>query len=89
MSHQFKSGDLALTLVGDEKYPAMTEVELLAFLRPGDTFTLGRMKLPLIKACWHCRSKYWEMVFRSEDLMPLRSDFCPERQKAEEAEPCA
>lgn len=89
MNHNFKPGDFALTLVGNDSYPAMTEVELIRFLTPGDVWEYKELLLPLVKAVWVCRSRCWEMVYQPKDLMPLRGDFAPEQQRAKEAEPCA
>ena len=89
MSHNFKPGDLALTLVGNELYPAMTQVELIDSLNPGDVWPYKGLNLPLQKCVWVCRSRHWEMIYQPKDLMPLRGDFTHEQQKAKEAEPCA
>ncbi|ARA80239.1 hypothetical protein [Pseudomonas amygdali] len=85
MSHQFKPGDLALTLVGNDLYPVMTQVELIETLNAGDVWTYKGLKFPLQKAVWVCRSRYWEMIYQAKDLMPLRGNFAPEKQKAKEA----
>ena len=85
MSHNFKPRDLALTLVGNDLYPAMTQVELIEMLQPGDVWPYKGLKLPLAKAAWVCRSRYWEMIYQPKDLMPLRGNFTHEQQKAKEA----
>ena len=85
MSHNFKPGDLALTLAGDEIYPAMTQVELVEMLQPGDLWSHKGLRIPLVKVVWVCRSRYWEMIYQPKDLMPLHGDFTHEQQKAKEA----
>ncbi|WLH42098.1 hypothetical protein [Pseudomonas sp. FP2254] len=85
MSHNFKAADLALTLVGNDLYPAMTQVELVETLKAGDVWIYKGLTLPLAKTVWVCRSRHWEMIYQASDLMPLRGDFTPEQQKAKEA----
>lgn len=84
MSHQFKPGALALTLVGNDAYPVMTQVELVEKLLPGDIFKFKGLNLPLVKSAWLCRSRDWEMIYQASDLMPLRGDFAPEQQVSRE-----
>ena len=85
MSHNFKPGDLALTLVGNDRYPSMTQVELVEMLQPGDVWLHRGLEIPLVKVVWVCRSRHWEMIYQAKDLMPLRGDFAHEQQKAKEA----
>lgn len=84
MNHNFKEGELALTLAGNDAYPAMTQVELIVLLSPGEVFHFKGLDLPLVKAAWLCRSRDWEMIYQPSDLMPLRGAFQPEQQKLRE-----
>jgi len=88
MSHNFKSGDLALTLRGGFGFPAMTTVKLDVFLRNGETAQEPDGCL------WTPKFDGWVVYredvdgagfFRPEHLMPLRGDFTHEQQKAKEA----
>lgn len=91
MSHQFKPGDLALTLCARQAYPAMCVVELVAFASPPKRYKL------IDGSIWTPPAPGW-VVDRAESdlhdfyephqLMPLRGDFAPEQQKAKEAESC-
>ncbi|MBI6601873.1 hypothetical protein [Pseudomonas sp. S4_EA_1b] len=85
MTNNFKPGDLALTLVGNDLYPAMSQVELIEALKTGDVWTYKGLTLPLAKDVWVCRARYWEMIYQSSDLMPLRGEFTHEQHKAKEA----
>ena len=92
MSHNFKAGDLALTLVDRCGVPAMTQVELVELVEPGRLLTMvnggkARFSYP----AWRCSTALIpdaDLMFRTRELMPLRGDFIPEQQKAKEAEPC-
>lgn len=84
---QFKSGDLALTLVSGFGFAAMTTVKLDIFLRKGQTAQEpdGRLFTPKFDG-W---AVYRDDVdgsgfFRPEHLMPLRGDLDPEHQKSRE-----
>nr|WP_314877305.1 hypothetical protein [uncultured Pseudomonas sp.] len=91
MSHQFKPGDMALTLVEREEWPAFCVVSLHVFVPPGVT------AIEPSGFKWTSVGEW--VVYRDGDpvadaylpheLMPLRGDFVPEQQKAKEAEPCA
>ncbi|QXG49200.1 hypothetical protein [Pseudomonas viridiflava] len=94
MSHQFKSGDLALIVRGPNTGNC---VECIAFLRPGEMVggfegyqggpELGNMSH---ESAWIVRFANLDVALeRPRDLMPLRGDFTPDQQKAKEAEPCA
>ncbi|MBA1200480.1 hypothetical protein G7009_01510 [Pseudomonas capeferrum] len=88
MSHQFRPGDLALTLVDDVEIPAYSVVTIesrllkgqelmdsdaFAFLAPSDGWFVTH---PAIED---------ELAYGEKELMPLRGDFEPEQQKAKEA----
>lgn len=91
MSHQFKPGDLALTLCAKKAYPTMCTVELLVFVSQSKFYETATGQI------WTPPADGW-VVDRAEsdshdfyephELMPLRGDFEPEPQKAKEAEPC-
>ncbi|MBP5121005.1 hypothetical protein [Pseudomonas protegens] len=92
MNHNFKPGDLALTLRSGFGFPAMTAVTLDVFLRKGETAEQpdGSFFTPKFDG-WavYREDERGAGFFRPEHLMPLRGDFTPEQQKAKEAEPCA
>ena len=88
MCHYFKPGDLALTLATKFRFPAMSQVELIVFLRedqkaeepdgniwtaPYDGWVAGRGE----------GEGYG--FYKPTQLMPLRGDFEHEQQKAKEA----
>lgn len=91
MSHQFKSGDPALTLVSLSILPAGSVVELYKVINPGDNLGSSRMPVPaMVRGWWCAHSEIGDRLpFAETSLMPLRGDFAPEQQKAKEAEPCA
>lgn len=83
MSHNFKPGDPALTLVNDRDLPAMSEVVLLSRFEKGE----------YIGFAFHAPTAGWfvrhaaaidPLPFGEAELMPLRGDFAPERQKSRE-----
>lgn len=80
---QFKVGDLALTLV-DRGWPAMTTVELVQLFHPGDKVEQIHKTSTAIEDLWECESSLsdkYNYLYRPSELMPLRGDFTPERQK--------
>lgn len=85
---QFKVGDLALTKVDRSGVPAMSQVELDRFVRKGEkasAFGGGQFAAP--EDAWLCASPYVPhglVPYRSTELMPLRGDFTPEREKSSE-----
>jgi hypothetical protein len=92
MSHNFKPGDLALTLTSGFGFSPMTAVTLDCFLRKGQTAQEpdGHLFTPTFDG-WvvYRNGEDGAGFFKPEHLMPLRGDFAPEQQKAKEAEPCA
>ena len=89
MSHNFKPGDLALTLKSGWGFEAMTTVTLDVFLRKGETAQEpdGRLFTPKYDG-WvvYQGDESGAGFFRAEHLMPLRGgDFTHEQQKAKEA----
>lgn len=89
MIHNFKPGDLALTLVDRCSVPAMTQVQLVVLVEPGTLLTMvnGR-KARFSYPAWRCSTALIpdaDLMFRTKELMPLRGDFTPEQQKAKEA----
>jgi hypothetical protein len=91
MGHQFKPGDLALTLCAKKAYPAMCVVELIAFVLASKIYETGTGQI------WTPPKNGW-VVDRAEsdthdfyephELMPLYGDFAPEQQ-ARKTQPCA
>ncbi len=90
MNHQFKPGDLALTLVSLPGHlNAGACVSVRRILEAGDEYRMrDGMHLAARKMIMVTRdgSHY---LFKPAELMPLRGDFEPEQQKAKGAEPCA
>lgn len=90
MSHQFKPGDLALTLASIPGHiEAGACVEVRRILEVGDEY-----QMPDVRRCTKCRMVMvtkdgCHYLYRPSELMPLRGDFEPEQQKAKEGEPCA
>lgn len=90
MSHQFKPGDLALTLVAiPGRVEAGSCVEVFRIYAPGDEFEMPRGTViaarQIVSVVWGS-NKYG---YDPSQLMPLRGDFTPEQQKAKEVEQCA
>lgn len=84
---KFKVGDLALTLVDTETWPAMTVVELHTLHLPGAVIEqchgTGVTKVPI----WECVSEHddkYAYLYTPENLMPLRGDFQPEQELVRE-----
>ncbi|ROM29292.1 hypothetical protein BK645_10000 [Pseudomonas protegens] len=86
MSHQFKPGDLALTLapIGDEA-PAGCEVELIQFFPEGTDANFQGIEFVAECDLWVVRLHERFAAFGVKHLMPLRDDFAPEQQKTKEA----
>ena len=86
MNHQFKPGDLALTLVSLQILPAGSVVELYKGINPGDN--LGSLSYPIpamVSGWWCAHSEIGDRLpFAETSLMPLRGDFSPEQQKSRE-----
>lgn len=86
MSHQFKPGDLALTLIDCEHIGSGSVVELIRFVEDGFDF----VGFEADGDGWVVTCRFASKVFyATEYLMPLRGDLVPDQQKAKEAEPCA
>ncbi|MGP5449024.1 hypothetical protein ACTXOX_14800 [Pseudomonas helleri] len=90
MSHNFKPGDLALTLISLSILPAGSVVEVYKAINPGDNLNCARHPIPAVRKGWWCaRGEIGDRLpFAETSLMPLRGDFSHERQKAKEDEPC-
>jgi hypothetical protein len=87
MSHQFKAGDPALTLVSNYQMPAMSAVSLVVFIPD----VQGAIEPD--GAVWFAPHEGWIVERDGEDgygffkpahLMPLRGNFAPEQQKSRE-----
>lgn len=87
MNHNFKPGDLALALGGPFQGEA---VELVCFLQPGDEVlstsgvVIGRFNPVSKMPGWHVAKDGEGCVMPERQLMPLRGDKSPERQKSQE-----
>jgi hypothetical protein len=84
MSHKFKPGDLALTLISLSILPAGSVVELYKAISPGDNLGSVRNPIPAMRQGWWCaHSEIGDRLpFAETSLMPLRGDFQPEQQKS-------
>lgn len=92
MGNQFKPGDPALVIGGDLFLGE--SVEIVKWVNPGDIYHVkGRMEICLDPKAphggWAATNGRSIGVKIDRNLMPLRGNFEPERQKAREAEPCA
>lgn len=87
MSHQFKEGDLALTLIAGFEWPPMTQVKLDVFLPKGaiaEEPDGGLFTAPFDGWVVYREDECGVGFFRPRYLMPLRGDFAPEREKVRE-----
>ena len=87
MSHQFRPCDQVLTLASQYGIPAMSQVELVVFLSKGQ-----KAEEP-DGDHWTAPHDGWVVereagkgygFFAPSQLLPLRGDFAPERQKSQE-----
>jgi hypothetical protein len=81
MSHQFKPGDLALTLLPCEHLPAGWAVELIESVSDETPFKIFRASGDGWIVEFRCGSKAF---FNSRYLMPGRGDFAPEKAESRE-----
>lgn len=84
MSHQFKAGDLALTLVDIPLHvPSGACVEVFRLISAGDHFETPEGQRTMLRdgvvVVW-MGSKY---IYHPSKLMPLRGDFAPAEQKSQ------
>ncbi|WP_321354588.1 hypothetical protein [Pseudomonas extremaustralis] len=88
MSHNFKPGDLALTIVDDVSIPAYSVVIIESRLLKGECV------MDSDAFAFYAPSDGWfvkhadieeEVAYGDGELMPLKGDFQPEQQKAKEA----
>lgn len=85
MSHQFKPGDLALTLKDATDMPAMSQVELVCMLNPEKDYrAINGQKVRFEGEFWKVRYGERKFAFHRNLLMPLRGDFAPEQTKSRE-----
>jgi hypothetical protein len=87
MSHNFKPGDLALTLSdvldSQEGIPSGSIVELVLPVPAGHLFAHARLLAK--EAGWVATSTPGvSAYYANRHLMPLRGDFAPEQQKSQE-----
>lgn len=87
MSHQFKPGDLALTLVDDEDIPAYSVVTIDSRILKGEPcFTWDDQPTTADENGWFVTHPNTpeKNLYADRELMPLRGDFSPEQQKSRE-----
>lgn len=88
MSHNFKPGDLALTLVDDDDIPAYSVVTIDSRILKGDPcFTWDNQASTADANGWfviHPNAPECSL-YEDGELMPLRGDFSHEQHKAKEA----
>ncbi|WP_395504737.1 hypothetical protein [Ectopseudomonas hydrolytica] len=92
----FKVGDLALVVGSDYPENNGCEVELIAYVKHGSTISSVRTEQDFHnvsgKSLWYVVGRVGnpklqlagESFFEASQLMPLRGDFQPERQKSQE-----
>lgn len=88
MSHNFKPGDLALTLISLPAAAAGSVVQLDERVMANQILKIEGVGTFLSKATgWLCSREGQPHILAYADgsLMPLRGDFNPEQQKAKEA----
>lgn len=85
---QFKSGDIALTLVERCGIPAMSQVEIQIFVPAGSILMgIDDRKRKFTMDLWQVTTPLCPLgaiMFQPKELMPLRGDFQPEQQKSRE-----
>ena len=83
MSHQFKPGDLALTLVAiPGKVDAGACVEVYRIYAPGDRFEMPSGPVTAAKEIVAVVWSGMKFGYAPSQLMPLRGDFTPYQQKS-------
>lgn len=92
---QFKAGDLALVVASKSGLNIGKVVTLIRMVRAGELIELEDMMLRVIEGGWLVTGDLLASFpvgvkpvkqhgFRTKCLMPLRGDFQPEQQKAQE-----
>lgn len=86
MSHQFKPGDSALTLIDLPPIMAGSVVELVERLTKGDFVDTPSGRLVAKCDGWICAHELAPLnaAYADKSLMPLRGDFEPLQQRARE-----
>ena len=87
MSHNFKPGDLALTLIDDAAVPAYSVVTIDSRVLKGQECMDFDCNPDVADADgWFVAypSADDEFLYYDNELMPLRGDFAPEQQKSRE-----
>ena len=84
--HNFKPGDLALTLIDQFDWPAGSVVSLYVFCPAGSAHKAPNCSFVSQKDEWVCISEAYDhgQCYRPNELMPLTGDFAPERQNSQE-----
>jgi hypothetical protein len=84
MSHQFKAGDLALTLIDDPDMPIGSCVELVKPIAQGEMLEFAAFVAP--SPGWYVTnaSCYRNVAYGDHELMPRRGDFTPEQTNSRE-----
>ena len=83
---QFKSGDLAITLVSLSILPAGSVVELYRAINPGENLASEQSPIyAMVHGWWCAHSEIGDRLpFAETSLMPLRGDFSAEPVKSSE-----
>ncbi|NNA48596.1 MULTISPECIES: hypothetical protein [Pseudomonas] len=85
MSHNFKPGDLALTLVFDADIPQGSQVEIVGRLEKGQTLTMKGYPFVLPTLGWlvtHPLIAPLNTAYGTAELMPLDGGASIEQQKS-------
>lgn len=89
MGHQFKPGDLALTIKATKQLACGSCVEVLYMRRRGEVVFIRHMEVTLSDDFCAVLKDGEKHLYLPVHLIPLRGNFAPEHQKTKEAEPCA
>lgn len=86
MSHQFKPGDSALTLIDLPPIMAGSVVELVERITKGDIVRTPSGPLVAMGDGWICAHELAprNAAYSDKALMPLRGDFAPVQQQEKE-----
>lgn len=84
MNHQFKPGDLALTLKSIGHVPEMACVEIVEILPSGTRIDVGGKIYTLKREVVEVIYLGGNAGYKHTNLMPLRGDFAPDQQKVKE-----
>lgn len=86
MQHQFKPGDLALTLSPCGEIPAGSVVEFIRIMPAGEIFTMNGTDYHHDHDTNLVEKDSRRYLYRIGQLMPLRDDRTPQLEKQKEVE---